>query len=120
MLPLGKTRLASYAAALFLIKEHTGITGTKLDKEIFKYLQESGQLEDELLEEFVPNNKVHNETTYSLIRKMIIDEETDAERGDTIIHSGAKSVGKVYGVSVFKMYNIDKNSMMYCTRHDLR
>ena len=120
MLPLGKSRLASYAAALFLIKEHTGITGTKLDKEIFKYLQESGQLEDELLEEFVPNNKVHNETTYSLVRKMIIDEETDAERGDTIIHSGAKPAGKVYGVSVFKMYNIDKNQMMYCTRHDLR
>ena len=120
MLPLGKSRLASYAAALFLIKEHTGITGTKLDKEIFKYLQESGQLKDELLEEFVPNNKVHNETTYSLIRKMIIDEETDAERGDTIIHSGAKPAGKVYGVSVFKMYNIDKNEMMYCTRHDLR
>ena len=120
MIPFGKTRIASYAAALFLIKEHCEISGTKLDKEIFKYLQESGQLKDELLEEFVPNNKVHNETTYTLIRRMIIDEETDAERGDTIIHSGAKPAGKVYGVSVFKMYNIDKNQMMYCTRHDLR
>ena len=39
----------------------------KLDKEIFKYLQESGQLEDDLLEEFVPNNKVHNEVKNFLI-----------------------------------------------------
>ena len=45
LLPLGRARLASYAAALFLIKEHVGIKGTKLDKEVFKYLQESGQLE---------------------------------------------------------------------------
>ena len=37
MLPLGKARLSSYAAALFLIKEHTGLKGTKLDKEVFKY-----------------------------------------------------------------------------------
>ena len=120
MIPFGKTRIASYAAALFLIKEHTGIKGTQLDKEVFKYLKESGQLEDELLEEFVPINKLQNEKTYTLTRRMMIDEENDAERGDTIIHSGAKPAGKVYGVSVFKMYNVDKEIMMYCTGHDLR
>ena len=120
MIPFGKTRIASYAAALFLIKEHTGIKGTQLDKEVFKYLKESGQLEDELLEEFVPINKLQNEKTYILTRRMMIDEENDAERGDTIIHSGAKPAGKVYGVSVFKMYNVDKEIMMYCTGHDLR
>ena len=120
MIPFGKTRIASYAAALFLIKEHTGIKGTQLDKEVFKYLKESGQLEDELLEEFVPINKLQNEKTYTLTRRMMIDEENDAERGDTIIHSGAKPAGKIYGVSVFKMYNVDKEMMMYCTGHDLR
>ena len=51
---------------------------------------------------------------------MIIDEESDAERGDTLIHSGAKPVGKVYGVPLFRMYNIDKNQMMICSGHDLR
>ena len=120
MIPFGKTRIASYAAALFLIKEHAGLKGTQLDKEVFKYLKESGQLEDELLEEFVPINKLQNEKTYTLTRRMMIDEENDAERGDTIIHSGAKPAGKVYGVSVFKMYNVDKEIMMYCTGHDLR
>jgi hypothetical protein len=44
----------------------------------------------------------------------------DAERGDTIIHAGAKSVSTIYGVKLFKMYNIDKEVMMYCTGHDLR
>ena len=120
LLPFGKTRLASYAAALFLIKEHCGITGTKLDKEVFKYMKESGFLEDGLLENFIPINKVQNERAYTLVRSMIIDEYVDAGRGDTIIHSGAKPACKIYGVSVFKMYNIDKEVMMYCTRHDLR
>ena len=120
MIPFGKTKIASYAAALFLIKEHCGITGTKLDKEVFKYLQESGVLEEDLMEEFIHINKIQNERSYTLVRPMIMDEEIDAERGDTIIHSGAKPAGKIYGVSVFKMYNIDKNQMMYCTGHDLR
>ena len=120
MIPFGKTKIASYAAALFLIKEHTGLKGSQLDKEVFKYLKESGQLEDELLEEFVPITKLQNEKTYILTRRMMIDEEIDAERGDTIIHSGAKPAGKIYGVSVFKMYNVDKEAMMYCTGHDLR
>ena len=105
---------------MFLIKEHCGITGNKLDKEVFKYLQESGVLEDGLMEDFVPINKVQNERTYTLVRSMIIDEDSVAGRGDTIIHSGAKPAGKIYGVSVFKMYNIDKEAMMYCTGHDLR
>ena len=120
LLPLGRARLASYAAALFLIKEHVGIKGTKLDKEVFKYLQESGQLEPNLLEEFRPVNKLQNERTYTLTRTMIIDEDIDAERGDTIIQAVTKPAGKVYGVNVFRMYNVDKNSMMYCTGHDLR
>ena len=37
LLPGGKSRLGSYASALFLIKEHTGLTGSQLDKEVFKY-----------------------------------------------------------------------------------
>ena len=41
MLPLGKTKLASYATALFLIKEHTGLTSNQLDKEVLKYLKEA-------------------------------------------------------------------------------
>ena len=120
LLPFGKTRLASYATALFLIKEHCGITGNKLDKEVFKYMKEAGYLEEGLLEDFIPINKVQNERAYTLVRPMIIDEDIVAGRGDTIIHSGAKPAGKVYGVSVFKMYNIDKELMMYCTSHDLR
>ena len=120
LLPFGKTRLASYATALFLIKEHAGIKGNKLDKEVFKYLQEAGLLEEGLMEDFEPINSLQNERPYTLVRSLIIDEDMNAERGDTIIHSGAKPAGKVYGVSVFKMYNVDKESMMYCTSHDLR
>ena len=120
LLPFGKTRLASYGAALFLIKEHCGIKGNKLDKEVFKYMKESGYLQEDLLEDFIPINKVQNERSYTLVRPMMIDEDRKAERGDTIIHTGAKPAAKIYGVSVFKMYNVDKEAMMYCTGHDLR
>jgi hypothetical protein len=120
MLPLGKNRLASYAAALFLIKEHCDLPGTQLDKEVFKYLKEGEFLPEDLLEEFMPIKKLETEKTFHLRRNMIIDEQVDGERGDTLIHSGAKPVGKVYGVPLFRMYNIDKNQMMICSGHDIR
>ena len=84
LLPFGKTRLASYATALFLIKEHCGIKGNKLDKEVFKYMKESGFLQEDLLEDFIPINKVQNERTYTLVRPMIIDEEVVAGRDHTL------------------------------------
>jgi hypothetical protein len=120
ILPGGKSRLGSYAAALFLIKEHTGLTGSKLDKEVFKYLQEADLLSENLLEEFIPITKLETEKTFQLKSNMIIDESFDAERGDTLIHSGAKPLGKVYGISIFKMYNVDKNKMMICSGHDIK
>ena len=120
LLPGGKSRLGSYASALFLIKEHTGLTGSQLDKEIFKYLQEANLLEENLLEEFTPITKLETEKTFQLRKGIIIDEDHDAERGDTLIHSGSKPVGKIYGISLFRMYNIDKNQMMICSGHDLR
>jgi hypothetical protein len=120
ILPGGKSRLGSYAAALFLIKEHTGLTGAKLDKEVFKYLQETNLLGENLLEEFIPITKLETEKTFQLKSNMIISENLDAERGDTLIHSGAKPIGKVYGVSLFKMYNVDQNKMMVCSGHDIK
>ena len=120
ILPFGKTRLANYAAALFLIKEHTGLKGKQLDEEVFKYMKESGMLEDNLLEEFEPKNKLETERTFSLVRPIIINENLQGERGDTIIGTTTKPVSKIYGVNIFRMYNIDKGDMMYCTRHDLR
>ena len=120
MLPLGKTKLASYATALFHIKEHTGLTSNQLDKEVLKYLKEAGYLDDDLLEEFLPITKLESERTIHLKRQMVINESLDGDRGDTMINSGAKPVGKIYGVPLFRMYNIDKEKMMVCSGHDLR
>jgi len=120
LLPGGKSRLGSYASALFLIKEHTGLTGSQLDKEIFKYLQEANLLGENLLEEFTPITKLETEKTFQLRKGIIIDEEHEAERGDTLIHSGSKPVGKIYGISLFRMYNVDQNKMMICSGHDLK
>ena len=120
LLPGGKSRLGSYATALFLIKEHTGLTGSQLDKEIFKYKKEANLLGENLLEEFTLITKLETEKTFQLRKGIIIDEEHEAERGDTLIHSGAKPVGKIYGISLFRMYNVDQNKMMICSGHDLK
>ena len=118
--PGGKSLVARYGAALFLIKEHCELKGKQLDKEIFKYLQEADLLEENLLEEFTPITKLETEKTFQLRSSMIINEDHTAERGDTLIHSGAKPVGKIYGISLFRMYNLDQNKMMFCSGNDLK
>jgi len=77
-------------------------------------------LDKNLLEEFEPITKLETEKTFQLRQNMIINEDFEAERGDTLIHSGAKPVGKVYGISLFRMYNVDQNKMMICSGHDLK
>ena len=47
-LPFGKTKLASYAAALFLIKEQTGMSEESIKKVLTKVI---GDFEDDILEE---------------------------------------------------------------------
>ena len=83
-------------------------------------MKESGILDDDLLEEFQPINKLEAEKAFTLQRGMIINEGYDAERGDTIIGTGAKPVGKIYGINLFRMYNVDKQMMMICSGHDIR
>jgi len=77
-------------------------------------------LGENLLEEFTPITKLETEKTFQLRKGIIIDEEHEAERGDTLIHSGSKPVGKIYGISLFRMYNVDQNKMMICSGHDLK
>ena len=64
--------------------------------------------------------KQDKNTNFLSFSEISLGNTTHISTGDTIIHSGAKPAGKIYGVSVFKMYNVDKEAMMYCTGHDLR
>ena len=77
-------------------------------------------MDKNLLEEFEPITKLETEKTFQLRQNMIINEDFEAERGDTLIHSGSKPVGKIYGISLFRMYNVDQNKMMICSGHDLK
>jgi len=65
-LPFGKTRLASYEAALFLIKEHTGLTEDQIKKILSKVLDD---IEDEefLGESWFVQDGVLNPGEYTLV-----------------------------------------------------
>ena len=68
-LPGGKSRLASYAAALFLIKENTELSDFKLlEKEFHKYLKENDLIE---LEKVKDLNKENNFFFLPLDHKLI-------------------------------------------------
>ncbi len=91
-LPGGKTKLASYAAALFLIKEHVNeyhdSDGKLIEKEFYKYLKEH----DLLVEE---DNSIHEDIafadkllkgSYRLVQDVGTDEEDKiiGKKGDKV------------------------------------
>ena len=88
--------------------------------ECVSLFEESPEIYSKSIQEIKSNKDLETEKTFQLRQNMIINEDFDAERGDTLIHSGAKPVGKVYGISLFRMYNVDQNKMMICSGHDLR
>ena len=88
--PGGKSRLASYAAALFLIKEHVAemndSNGELLEKEFYKYLKDNDLLEEEdneIKEEIAFGDKLLK-GTYKLIQSVGTDEDDDDEFATTI------------------------------------
>lgn len=71
-LPLGKTRLASFAAALWLIKEHTNVDVTKLEKVLCeKY--DIIELHYQQLDESYNNHRVLSPGKYQIIDETILE-----------------------------------------------
>ena len=122
-LPLGKSTIASYAAALFLIKEHASIDDENLKevlKEVFGldliddntdhitewYLNESGQIE---------------EGKYALTRDIALPKTGELlAKKDTLVQIMEQSpCGTVFGYSVFKGLHENTKQMIYITQEDI-
>jgi hypothetical protein len=122
-LPLGKTKLASYATALFLIKEHTGIDDKKLSK-IIKEATGVDLNEMILMEEtqwfLAEDEKSINGGVYTLVRDMPLrNGELLAMKNTRIMIEQHEPVGFVMSVPVFKGLHVKTKQSVYVTQHDI-
>lgn len=99
--PFGKTRLASFAAALYLIKEHTGMSDRGVKKILSKLDYENALTENAW---FLDEQKRLCAGKYTLARNAPIISTGDdlALKGSSVfVESSTSPVGYIAGVPIF-------------------
>ena len=121
-IPLGKSTLASYAAALFLIKEHTGIS----DKKLIKVIKESTGLDfsdykPEINEWYLAENGEIETGKYALTRDIALPKtgELLAKKKTWVEIMESTPHGSVLGHLVFKAKHIKTQQTIYITQEDI-
>ena len=126
--PGGKSRLASYAAALFLIKEHVNeyhdSDGKLIEKEFYKYLKDNDLLEEDdgvIRGEITFADKLLK-GTYKLVQDVGVDEDDKVigKKGDTItVYSDTVPTDSVMGQDVYKVIHDKTKDELLITIEDI-
>ena len=122
-LPLGKTTIASYIAALYLIKEESGISDSKLSMLIHE------------LTGIYPDMKYLNESTwylnedgcirsgiYTLLNDISLPRTGDVlalKNSSVTIEENVKPVGSIFGTSVYPALHHKTKQIIYITVHNI-
>lgn len=105
-IPGGKSKIGTYAAALYLFKEQMGDEEGKivLERSFMTYLKENDALDAEYLnEQFKPEENLP-QGNYRLINTMMDVHGNLLQKGTIVIaHSNQKPAAKVLGVDVYSL-----------------
>ena len=121
-IPLIKTQLGTYAAALFLLKEHYKIENLP-EGEITKYLLENNlvELNDDIEEEVVGFGNMLPAGEYKLKDQVTADDdEIDAQKGDVVTAlEDTPPSDRVLGVDIFPVIHQKSNKKIYVSLEDI-
>jgi hypothetical protein len=123
-IPFGKTTAASYLAALWLIKEHTGLS----DKTIARVLHEATgvAVDTQTLTEstwYVNADNTLQHGVYSLARNVpfpTTGEELQIINTQVTVKEDAVAVGTILGVPVYAVHHVKSKQTLFVTPHDLK
>ena len=125
-LPGGKTKIASYAAALFLIKENTEMNDfTLLEKEFHKYLKDNDLIEpydDGIIREVIDFADKLTKGQYKLVNDIYTDKSTEvvARKGDTVsVFGDTGAIDTIMGVEIFPVVHDKSKNEIYISIEDL-
>ena len=119
--PGGGSRLASYAAALYLIKENYSIS----EKKLLKDLQEAGIDPTDLLAEennwFVHENNDLAKGLYKLkFEKIAHPIDIPIKPGDTVrVEEDIQPCGEMFGIHIYEATHVRSKQTVYVTSMEL-
>jgi len=122
-----RTKVGTYAAALFLLKdtfkEHVEDPDV-FEKEFMKYLKEEGyELDDSISEEVIGFGEILPKGKYVLVNDILNkeEEELSAKKGDEVVaYDDEAPIDTVLGVEIFPVVHVKTQEKIYVSLEDLK
>ena len=122
-----RTKLGTYAAALFLLKDtfkESVDDPDMFEKEFVKYLKENNiKFDDEISEEVIGFGEILPKGEYVLVNDILNkeDEEIAASAGDLVMtFEDQAPVDTILGVDIFPVIHIASNEKIFVSLDDIR
>ena len=122
-----RTKVGTYAAALFLLKDtfkESVDDPDVFEKEFMKYLKEQGyEIDDSISEEVIGFGEVLPKGEYVLVNDILNKEEEEltAKKGDKVIafEDGAP-IDSILGVEIFSVVHEKSKEVIYVSLEDIK
>ena len=122
-----RTKLGTYAAALFLLKDtfkESVDDPDMFEKEFVKYLKEQGyELDDTISENVIGFGEVLPKGEYLLVNDILNkeEEELSAKKGDKVIaFDDEPPVDTVLGIEIFPVVHVKTQEKIYVSLEDIK
>ena len=122
-----RTKVGTYAAALFLLKDtfkESVDDPDMFEKEFVKFLKENNiELDDEISEDVIGFGEVLPKGEYVLINDILNkeEEELSAKKGDKVIaYDDEPPIDTILGVEIFPIIHIKTQEKIYVSLEDIK
>jgi len=122
-----RTRLGTYAAALFLLKDtfkESVDDPDVFEREFMKYIKEQGyEIDDTIMEEVIGFGEVLPKGEYTLVNDILNNEEEEltAKAGDKVIaYDDEPPIDTVLGVEIFPIVHVKTQEKIYVSLEDIK
>ena len=122
-----RTKLGTYAAALFLLKDtfkESVDDPDVFEKEFMKYLKEEGyEIDDSISEEVIGFGEVLPKGEYVLVNDILNkeEEELSAKKGDKVVtFEDEAPIDTILGVEIFPVVHMRTKEIIYVSLEDIK
>ena len=122
-----RTKLGTYAAALFLLKDtfkESVADPDVFEKEFMKYLKEEGyEIDDSISEDVIGFGEILPKGEYVLVNDILNkeEEELSAKKGDKLeVFEDEPPVDTILGVEIFPVVHLKTKEVIYVSLEDIK
>ena len=122
-----RTKLGTYAAALFLLKDtfkESVDDPDVFEKEFMKYLKEQGfEIDDSISEEVIGFGEILPKGEYVLVNDILNkeEEELSAKKGDKVVtFEDEAPIDTILGVEIFPVVHMKSKEIIYVSLEDIK